>query len=58
MENLSPGLTQRKDKKTNQIVELPIREAILRRFHYENRKKRDDLGKFTLIEVFISVNLL
>ena len=41
---ISPGLTQKKDELTNEIVDLEIKEAILRKFQYENRKHRDNLG--------------
>ena len=41
---ISPGLTQKKDELTNEIVDLEIKEAILRKFQYENRKHRDKLG--------------
>ena len=44
MELISSGLTQQKDDKTKKIIDLPIKDAILRKFHYENRKRRDDLG--------------
>jgi hypothetical protein len=44
MEELAPGLTQQIDSSTGQITDLPIKDAILRRMHYENRKIRDNLG--------------
>ena len=44
MEIISPGLTQRKDAQENKIIDLEIKEAILRKFQYENRKHRDNMG--------------
>ena len=39
IEFISPGLIKKKDE-NNTIVELPLKEALIRRFHYENRKLR------------------
>ena len=41
VELLSPGLTQKLDEKKNVILPMPIKNAVYRRFHYDNNNRKD-----------------
>ena len=44
VELISTGLTQKWDVKKKRYVPLPIKNAVIRRFHYDNNKRKIQFG--------------